>query len=94
MRKVLLGILFLVLVAALLYKSPFSALFNYNRAKALYDGGKYEQALPYFEKSLFSDNKGIQARYYYVMALSKSKTFKVASMASKRLWIRLRASSG
>lgn len=73
MRKVLLGILFLVLVAALLYKSPFSALFNYNRAKALYDGGKYEQALPYFEKSLFSDNKGIQARYYYVMALSKSK---------------------
>lgn len=73
MRKVLLGILFLVLVVALLYKSPFSAMVNYNIAKSMFDGGKYEQSLPYFEKSLFANNKGIQARYYYVMALSKSK---------------------
>ncbi len=73
MRKILLGIFFIVLLVALFYKSPFSALVNYNIAKSMYDGGKYEQSLPYFEKSLFADNKGIQARYYYVMALSKSK---------------------
>lgn len=72
MRKLLLGILFVVLVLALFYKSPFSALYNYNRAKILYDSGKYEQSLPYFEKSLFADSKGVLARFYYVSALSKS----------------------
>jgi len=72
-RTFLLVIFFIVLIFALFYKSPFSALYNYNQAKALYDSGKYEQSLPYFEKSLFADSKGILARFFYVMALSKSK---------------------
>lgn len=73
MRKVLLLLLFIVLVIALVYKSPFSAMYNYNKAKSLYDSKQYEQSLPYFERSLFADNKGILARFYYVLALSKSK---------------------
>jgi len=72
MRKILLFILFIVLFVALVYKSPFSALYNYNKAKALFDAKQYEQSLPYFERSLFADNKGILARFYYVLALSKS----------------------
>lgn len=73
MRKFLLVVLLIVLIIALLYKSPFSALYNYNRAKSLYDQAKYEESLPFFEKSLFADNKGILTRFYYVLALSKSK---------------------
>lgn len=73
MRKVLLAILFIVLVVALFYKSPFSAMYNYNKARALYNQKQYEQSLPYFEKSLFADPKGILARFYYVLALSKSE---------------------
>ncbi len=73
MRKFLLAILFIVLLFALVYKSPFSAMYNYNKAKALYDAGKYEQALPHFERSLFADEKGILARFFYVLALSKSE---------------------
>ena len=73
MRKFLLAILLIVLIIALVYKSPFSALYNYNKAKSLYDSGAYEQSLPYFEKSLFADNKGILARFFYVLALSKSE---------------------
>lgn len=73
MRKFLLGILFIVLLVALFYKSPFSAMYNYNKAKALLDGGQYEQSLPYFEKSLFAQPKGILARFYYVVALSKAE---------------------
>lgn len=73
MRKLLLFIFFIVLVVYLLYKSPFSALYNYNKARDLYNQGRYEQSLPYFEKSLFADSKGILARFFYVMALSKSE---------------------
>lgn len=73
MRKFLLAVLLIVLIIALVYKSPFSALYNYNKAKSLYDQGAYEQSLPYFEKSLFADNKGILARFFYVLALSKSE---------------------
>lgn len=73
MRKVLLAILFIVLVVALFYKSPFSAMYNYNKARALYNQKQYEQSLPYFEKSLFADPKGILARFFYVLALSKSE---------------------
>lgn len=73
MRKFLLFILFIVLVIAAIYKSPFSAMYNFNKAKALYSEGKYEQSLPYFERSLFADKKGLLARFYYVLALSKSK---------------------
>ena len=73
MRKFLLFILFIVLVIAALYKSPFSAMMNYNKAKSLYSEKQYEQSLPYFERSLFADRKGILARFYYVLALSKSK---------------------
>lgn len=73
MRKFLLFLLFAVLVVALFYKSPFSALYNYNKAKALYDTKQYEQSLPYFERSLFADSKGVLARVFYVLALSKSK---------------------
>lgn len=71
MRKFLLIVLFIVLVIALVYKSPFSALYNYNKAKALYDSGQYEKAIPYFEKSLFADEKGIVARFFYVLDLTK-----------------------
>ena len=73
MRKILLAILFIVLVIALLYKSPFSAMYNYNKARELYNQKQYEQSLPYFEKSLFADQKGILARFFYVLALSKSE---------------------
>lgn len=73
MRKILLFIFFIVLVIALVYKSPFSALYNYNKAKAFYDSKQYEQSLPYFERSLFASPKGILARFYYVLALSKAK---------------------
>ena len=73
MRKFLLGLLLIVLIVALVYKSPFSALYNYNKAKALYDQKQYEQSLPYFERSLFADSKGILSRFYYVLALSKAK---------------------
>ena len=73
MRKILLTILFVVLVVALFYKSPFSAMYNYNKARALYNQRQYEQSLPYFEKSLFADPKGILARFFYVLALSKSE---------------------
>lgn len=73
MRKVLLAILFVVLVVALVYKSPFSALYNYNKAKVLYESKQYEQSLPYFERSLFANSKGILARFFYVLALSKSE---------------------
>ena len=73
MRKILLTILFIVLVVALFYKSPFSAMYNYNKARALYNQRQYEQSLPYFEKSLFADPKGILARFFYVLALSKSE---------------------
>lgn len=73
MRKILLFILFIVLLTAAIYKSPFSAMYNYNKAKALYSQGEYEDSLPYFERSLFADRKGILARFYYVLALSKSE---------------------
>lgn len=73
MRKILLGILFLVLVIALFYKSPFSAMLNYNKAKVLSDSGQYEKAIPYFERSLFAKPNGILARFYYVVALSKAQ---------------------
>lgn len=73
MRKFLLVVLFIVLVIALVYKSPFSALYNYNKARALYDNGKFEESLPYFERSLFADKNGILARFFYVLALSKSE---------------------
>ena len=73
MRRLLLFILFLVLIVALVYKSPFSALYNYNKARALYDNGQYEQSLPYFERSLFANSKGVLARFFYVLALSKSE---------------------
>ena len=73
MRKILLFILFIVLAIAAIYKSPFSAMYNYNKARVLYLEGKYEQSIPYFERSLFADKKGILARFYYVLALSKSK---------------------
>ena len=71
MRKFLLFILLIVLAISLIYKSPFSALYNYNKAKALYDDAQYEKALPYFERSLFADSKGILARFFYVLTLSK-----------------------
>lgn len=73
MRKFLLFVFLIVLVIALIYKSPFSALYNYNKAKALYQQEQYEQSLPYFEKSLFADSKGVLARFFYVLALSKSE---------------------
>lgn len=73
MRKFLLAVLFIVLVVALVYKSPFSAMYNYNKAKSLYEAKQYEQSLPYFERSLFADSKGILARFFYVLALSKSE---------------------
>ena len=73
MRKFLLGLLLIVLVIALVYKSPFSALYNFNKAKSLYEANQYEQSLPYFERSLFADSKGVLARFFYVLALSKSK---------------------
>ena len=41
--------------------------------KKMYEAGQYEQSIPVFEKSLFSDPKNLLARFNYVLALSKSK---------------------
>lgn len=73
MRKFLLGILLIVLIVALFYKSPFTAMLNYNKAKDLYKTGQYEQSLTYFEKALFAKPTDILSRFYYVLALSKAK---------------------
>lgn len=72
MRKFLLTVFFIVLIVALFYKSPFSALYNYNKARSLYENQQYEKSIPYFERSLFADPKGILARFYYVLALSNA----------------------
>lgn len=73
MRKLLLFILLVVLGVALFYKSPFSALYNYNKGKDLYTAGSYEQSIPYFERALFAKPNDNLMRYTYVLALSKSK---------------------
>ncbi|MBD5401253.1 matrixin family metalloprotease [bacterium] len=57
----------------MLYKSPFSAAYNYNKAKSLYISGQYEQSIPLFEKALFATPKDILIRFYYIRALSKVK---------------------
>lgn len=72
MRKILLFILIVLLIILIFYKSPVSALLNYNKARALFDAARYEQSLSFFERSLFADPKAPLARYFYVMALSKS----------------------
>lgn len=72
-RKLLLLLLFIVLCVALAYKSPLAATYNFNKAKALSDGGKYEQSLPYYEKSLFASPNNTLTRFFYARALSKSK---------------------
>ena len=78
MRKVLLSAFFVVLLVALVYKSPFSATYNFDRAKGLYNQGKYAQAIPYFERSLFANPNSVAARNLYLIALSKvSPTYSV-----------------
>ena len=57
----------------MLYKSPLSGAYYYNKAKQMYAAGQYEQSLPVFERSLFSDPNNILTRFYYVLALSKSE---------------------
>lgn len=56
-----------------MFKSPFAATYNYNTAKALYDKGQYEKALPYFERAYFASPKNSINRQTYAMALSKSQ---------------------
>lgn len=73
MRKFLLALLLVLLIILMLYKSPFSAAYYYGKAKNLYMAGKYEESLPVFERSLFGDPKNLLTRFYYVLALSKSK---------------------
>lgn len=73
MRKILLGIFLIVLLVALFYKSPFSAMYNFNKGKELYLANNYEQSLPYFERALFATPKDNLMRYTYVLALSKAK---------------------
>lgn len=73
MRKILLGIFLIVLLVALFYKSPFSAMYNFNKGKELYLANNYEQSLPYFERALFATPKDSLMRYTYVLALSKAK---------------------
>ena len=72
-RKILLIILFVVLILALLFKSPFAATFNYKQAMALYGKGKYEQALPYFERGLIANPNHVLIRYFYANTLAKVK---------------------
>lgn len=73
MRKFLLALLLIVLIVFMLYKSPLSGVYYYNKAKKMYSAGQYEESLPVFERSLFSDSKNILTRFYYVLALSKSE---------------------
>lgn len=72
MRKFLLFIFFVVLLIYLMYKSPLSGMYYFNKAKNLYASHNYEQSIPLFERSLFSDEKNLETRYYYVLALSKA----------------------
>ena len=73
MRKFLFFILIILLIIALVYKSPLSAMYNYNKGKELYTGNNYEQSLPYFERALFAAPGDSLMRYSYVLALSKAK---------------------
>ncbi len=73
MRKFLLLLLLILLVVMMLFKSPVAGMYYYNRAKDLYNAKQYDQSLPLFEKSLLADNKNLLTRFYYVLALSKSK---------------------
>lgn len=57
----------------MVYKSPLSGMYYFNKAKDLYAKHHYEQSIPVFERSLFADEKNLVTRYYYVLALSKSK---------------------
>ena len=57
----------------MVYRSPLSASYYYNKARKMYNAGQYEQSIPVFEKSLFSDSKNILTRFYYVLALAKSE---------------------
>ena len=70
-RKILLGILVVLIIVFVLFKSSFAATYNYNKAKSLYDNGKAELSLAYFEKSHFANPNNSLNRYYYAMALSK-----------------------
>lgn len=57
----------------MVHKSPFVSMYHYNKAKQLYLSGRYEQAVPEFEKALSSDSKNVLTRYYYVLTLSKAQ---------------------
>ena len=72
-RKILLIILFILIVIALMFKSPLAATYNYNTAKGLYDKGQYEKSLSHFERAYFASPKNSINRYAYAMALSKSR---------------------
>lgn len=73
MRKILLGILFGILLFIVVYKSPLSSAYYYNKAKSLYNAGMYEEAITVFERALFADKKNMLTRFYYVLALSKAE---------------------
>lgn len=73
MRKILLVIFAIVIAIALLYKSPFSAMYNFNKAKELCRADHCEQALPYYERAVFAAPDDSVIRTSYVAALSKVK---------------------
>lgn len=73
MRKILLVVLGIVLIAALAIKSPIAAGYNFNKAKELCRANHCEQALPYYERAIFATPGDAVLRSSYVAALSKVK---------------------
>jgi len=73
MRKILLIVFGIVLIAALATKSPLAANYNFNKAKNLCRANHCEQALPYYERAIFATPGDAALRSSYVAALSKVK---------------------
>ena len=66
-------LLIIVLLIALVLKSPIGVNFLYDKGKSYYDKGNYEQAIETFEKALILKPDKPLLRYYYVSALTKMK---------------------
>ena len=71
-------------------KAPDSSIINFDAGTALYKKGEYDQAIPYFEKSLLSDEPQFQAKGHYNLgsALYNSGKMKESVQADTtvKLW--------
>lgn len=74
-KKIINYVIFAVLLIFLAFfgwnNSPLCSPYYFNKGKVLYEQGKYDSSLKFFERSLQANSKNSMARYYYVLALSK-----------------------